>query len=114
MSAVVKLSPKMPGDFEMNGLDSIAEELVEDPKTLRMGVVWFDTAKTTVDTDTGDHVPTIRFRRFEPLGEADTVSGQIREAVSAAIEKRTGRTPIPFDIVEVTEDYRSGNLLDEE
>ena len=111
MSAIVKLGSKMPGDFETNGLDQQAPDLIEDPKALRIGVVWYDCAKVTVDTDTGSEIPTIRVRRFEPLGEADEVSQAIRDAVATAMEDRTGRTPLPFDIVTVTEE-RYSNTLD--
>lgn len=103
MSAVVKLASGMPGDFEMNGVDAMNAELVDDPKTLRMAVVWFDVKEVKVDTDSGDHVPTIRVRRIEPLGNADAVTTTVKEEVAKAIEARTGRTPVPFDIVEVTE-----------
>lgn len=103
MSAVVKLASGMPGDFEMNGVDAMNAELVDDPKTLRMAVVWFDVKEVKVDTDSGDHVPTIRVRRIEPLGNADDVTTTVKEEVGKAIEARTGRTPVPFDIVEVTD-----------
>lgn len=110
MSAVVKLSTKLPGDFETNGLDAHVEDLVENPETLRLAVVWFDTQKVVVDTDSGNHIPTVRVRRFEPLGEADDVSAAIRDAVQAAVQKRTGRTPIPFDVAEVLEGHDPDQL----
>lgn len=103
MSAVVKLSSKMPADAEMNGLDQQAQTLLDEPKSLRVACVWFDVQKVTVDTDSGAQVPTVRLRRFEPLGEADDVSKAIREAVGVAIQERTGRAPIPWDIVEVVD-----------
>lgn len=110
MSAIVKLSSKMPADVETNGLDQQAEALIEEPKTLRLGVVWYDTLKTVIDTDTAEHIPTVRIRRFEPLGDADDVSKAIRKEVEEAMERRTGRTPIPWDIVEVTEERFSDTL----
>lgn len=110
MSAVVKLSSKLPGDFEVNGIDALAADLTDNPKNVRIGVIWFDTARVVVDTDTGEHVPTIRVRRIEPLGDADEVSEAIRDAVGVAMEKRTGRTPIPFDVVAITEEAWSDSL----
>lgn len=110
MSEAVKLSSKMPGDFETNGVDAMAGDLVEDPKTLRAALVWFDVAKIGVNVDTGDHIPLIRVRRIEPLGAADDVSKAIRKEVEAAMEKRTGRTPIPWDVVEITEERYSDTL----
>lgn len=114
MSATVRLSSKLPGDFEVNGLDQHVQELIDDPKTLRIAVVWLDTQKVTVDTDSGAEVPTIRIRRIEPLGDADDVSNEIRKAVAVAMEKRTGRTPLPFDIVEVTEERYSDTLPEDD
>ena len=100
MSAKVKLSTKLPGDEETNGLDSIAEKLVKDPETIRVAIVWLDVAKVTVETDTHAHVPTVRVRRVEPLGDVDDVSKAIRELVDTAVEERTGQTPLPFDVTD--------------
>lgn len=101
MSASVKLSSKLPGDFETNGVDSIAGRLVDEPDQLRCAVVWFDVRHVTVDTDSGDHIPTIRVRRIEPIGDVGDVSAAVQQLVAGAVEQRTGRKPLPFDIVEV-------------
>lgn len=111
MSAVVKLASKMPGDFEMNGLDALAEDLIHDGKQLRAAFVVFDVQKVTEDVDTGDQVPTVRVRRFEPLGKADEISQAIRDTYTAAVEQRTGRVALPLDIVEVVD---QGTLDDED
>lgn len=103
MSAVVKVGSKMPANKEMNGLDAQQQDLVEDPKELRCALVWYDTGKITVDPDTGEQVPTIRLRRFEPVA-VETVKSAIWETLQQAIQKRTGQPAIPLDIVEVTED----------
>jgi len=105
MSAIVKISPKLPGDAETNGLDSSAADLIAEPKAIRVGVLWYDVHHVTVDTDSGAHIPTIRLRRFEPLGNSEDVPQAIREAVAEAMEERTGRTPLPFEIVTVSEEY---------
>lgn len=110
MSAVVKLSSKLPGDFETNGLDQHTEWLQENPKKLLVAAVWLDVQRIVVDTDTGEHIPTVRVRRIEPLGETGEVSDLMVKVIQAAVEKRTGRTPIPFDIAEVTEDRHSDAL----
>lgn len=100
MSDKVKLSTKLPGDEETNGLDSLAEQLVKDPETIRVAIVWLDVVKVTNETDTHKQIPTVRVRRVEPLGDVDDVSKAIRELVDAAVEERTGRTPLPFDVTE--------------
>lgn len=103
MSAAVKLGSKLPGQTEINGVDSIALELVEDPETIRLAIVYFDVSHTTHDTDTGDDVPTIRVRRFEPIGTIDNAPTSLQKLVGEAFEKRTGRKPIPFGIASAEE-----------
>jgi hypothetical protein len=112
MSNAVKLGSKLPADFEMNGLDAQAEALVLDPLKLRCAVVWYDAPTATTDAEKGTTVPKVQFRRFEPLGDADDVSTAIRAEVEKAIEKRTGRQPIPWDITEMTEENRLSDTLD--
>lgn len=114
MSAAVKIGPKLPADFEMNGLDAQAEDLVAEPLTLRCAVVWYDSPTALVDAEKGTTVPKIQFRRFEPLGDADDVSTAIRAEVEKAIEKRTGRQPIPWDITELTDEHKLSDTLPED
>ena len=109
MSAVVKLSTKLPGDHETNGLDALAKDLVDSPDTIRLAVVWLDVSKVTVETDSGSHIPTVRVRRIEPLGDVGDVSDALRKLVDEAQEQRTGRTPLPLDVVEVED--TTGGLL---
>lgn len=103
MSAFVKLSTQLPGDPETNGVDALVDALVSDPRTIRYAVVWFDVSKVTEVTDTDENVPTIRVRRIEPIGVASHVAPEIAEVVAVAVEERTGRRAIPFEIVEVGE-----------
>lgn len=110
MSAVVKLSSKLPGDFETNGIDAQAQELLDRPKDLVVAVVWLDVQKILEDVDSGEQVPVIRVRRIEPLGEVGAVSQAIRDSVQEAVAKRTGRSPIPFDIAEVVEGHDPDQL----
>lgn len=114
MSAFVRLSSKLPGDPETNGVDAIAEALVGNPETIRYGVVWFDVVKVTEETDTGDNIPTIRVRRIEPLGQAKAVDPRIADVVAEAVEERTGRSAMPFEIVTVDHEEDPDQLtLDE-
>lgn len=94
MSETVRLSSKLAADDDLNGLDAWA-------KTLRAGtpliaVVALDCPRITINTETGDEIPTARVRWIEPLGELHDVPPTVRDAVQAARETRTGRTPIPF------------------
>lgn len=114
MSAQVKLGSKLPADFEMNGLDAQAKELVDDPLTLRCAVVWYDAPTAAVDNEKGTTVPKVQFRRFEPLGDADEVTNAIKAEVNKAIAARTGRAPVPWDITEITEEHKLGETLPED
>lgn len=98
MSAAVKLGSKLPGETEINGVDAIALELVEDPETIRVALVYFDVSHTTHDTDSGDDVPTIRVRRFEPIGTLEDAPTSVREVMADAFAARTGRKAIPWEI----------------
>jgi hypothetical protein len=110
MSAVVKLSSKLAGDFEVNGLDQTVTDLLERPKQLRVAVVWYDVKAIVEDVATSEHVPTIQVRRIEPLGDSGDVTDAIKKHVNDAIAKRTGRQPIPWDIVEVVEGHDPDQL----
>jgi hypothetical protein len=96
----VKLSGKLPGDLETNGLDQMVEELTVSPDTIRHALIWFDVSKVTDDIDAGTHIPTVRVRRIEPLGDADQVSAEVRKLAMARSEERLGRTPLPFDSID--------------
>lgn len=104
MSATVKLSSKLPGEVDINGVDYLVDDLVKDPETIRVGVVFFDVVKVIDDIDAGTHIPTIRIRRLEPIGDVNNAPDSIRKLVDEAVETRTGRKALPFDQVEV-EDY---------
>lgn len=110
MSAIVKLSPKMPGDAEINGLDAHSAELLADPEAMLVAVVYLDVAKVIEDIDAGTRVPTVRIRRIEPLGAIADVPQAVRDAVAEAESERTGRSPIPFETVEAGEGAHSEPL----
>lgn len=113
MSAITKLSTKLPGDETINGLDSWSSWLEDNPTDLLVAVVYLDVQKVTIDTDTKDHIPTVRVRRIEPLGPVTGVSETVRKAVAAAESERTGRSALPFEIVDAGE-YAHGDTLPDE
>lgn len=99
MSAVAKLRAKLPGNPDINGLDAIAADLLSSPEKVRCAFIWYDVSQILEDVATGNHVPTIEVRRFEPIGDAESVPTEIREAVAAMADKRLGKQALPFDQV---------------
>ena len=100
MSNTVKLSAKLAGDDDLNGLDSLAQAMTDEPKTVRVAVVWFDCSKIVDDTDDDTRVPYARIRRFEPVGLAENMPEGLRSLVEQAAEERTGKAPLPYNSVD--------------
>jgi hypothetical protein len=103
MSATVRLSSKLPGDDDINGVDDTVEDLLAEPRTIRLGLVWYDVAKITSETDTGDDVPTIRLRRFEPLATLKDVPPDLAKVIAKVIEERTGTVALPINVYDGAE-----------
>ncbi len=103
MSDTVKLSSRLPGDPEINGLDARADELLSDPEELLVAIVYLDCGRAIENFDEGTRVPVARVRRIEPLGGLADVPQAVRDAMAAAESERTGRPAIPFGTVEVGE-----------
>lgn len=97
MSALVTLSSKLPGDDEINGLDSLASDLAANPDQVICAIVWFDVPKVTRNTEEGTTVPTVRARRVEPIGTVDKVPKAVIDLAVKLQEQRIGREPLPFD-----------------
>ncbi len=100
MSAVVKLSGVLAGDDEFNGLDATADELLDQPTKLRVGIVVYDVRNIVENIDEDTRVPVVRLRKFEPLGAVGEVPDAITMAIAAAHERRTGRTALPLDVLD--------------
>lgn len=104
MSAVVRLAGRLPGDIEINGLDSIADELCARPDDVVVALVWFDVSKVTRDVDSHTDVPTVRVRRVEPLGGVADIASSLTAMAEKAFEERTGRKALPFDQLELDDE----------
>lgn len=99
MSALVKLSSKLPGDEEINGLDAIAEKLQEE--TTIVALVWISPREVRRVIATGNKVPVVEIRRIEPLGEPSDLPTELVQMALDQQAQRTGRTPLPVDQVTV-------------
>ena len=113
---MTKLNSSLPkGDG--NGLDSLARDLISEPAKVHIVIALIDCRSITTETDTGDIEPTARIRRVEAISDDDkaTVALMMRRA----LERRTGKTVLPFDLEEDVRaafgnvDPQTGEILDE-
>lgn len=110
MSNNVRLASTIPpASEEMNGLDSIAKSLIEDPLTPRVIMAVVNAPKSVVNAEAGTQFPKLNIIRVEPLGLLGDVSEQLREAMLRAAEARTGKAPLPLDQVEVVREPTLGD-----
>jgi len=103
MSEKIALSSKLPGEPDINGLDALHDAIINDPERVVVAIVWLDCPKITKEIGpTGSSErPTMRVRRIEPIGEPEELPAELVRLVQAAQEQRTGKIPLPIDVVEV-------------
>lgn len=94
---MTKLAGSLPGG-DANGLTAIARDLIDSPHDVHVVVALVDCKRTTTDNDTGEIVPTARIRRIEVIGENDR--DLAAKMMRRALEERTGKTVLPFDLEE--------------
>lgn len=94
---MTKLTSGLPkGDG--NGLDALARDLIDNPRDVHVVVALVDCKKTTTDNDDGTVEPTARIRRIEAITDEDKELAA--KMLRRALEKRTGKTVLPFDLEE--------------
>ena len=85
---------------EFNGLDRIAQELVDQPHGTRYAVVAFEVKRVTDEVDEGVKIPTAQIAHIEPV-DADDL--RVREILAERYQDRTGKSldgdPTLFDEV---------------
>lgn len=91
----VKLGGKLP-DGEKNGLNLIASQLCDNPDRVHVAIVLLDCKSVTVDTDTGDTVPTARVRRVEIVRREDLPAAQ--KLIRRSLQGRSGETVLPLEM----------------
>ena len=89
------LSPTLPKDSDANGLNGLNRALIADPEQEHLIVAWIDCKSVTTDTDTGSSEATARILRVEAVNTADV--DDATTMLRHALEKRTGKTVLPFD-----------------
>ncbi len=83
---------------EADGLASLARRLIDTPEDIHVVVMLVDCKKISTDIDTGDIEPTARIRRIEAVLPED--HPQAQKMLRRSLEKRTGKTVLPYDLEE--------------
>lgn len=94
---MTKLNTGLPKG-EGNGLGAIARTLIDDPQRVNVVIALVDCKSITTDNDTGEIIPTARIRRIEPITDDD--KDVAAKMLRRAMERRTGKTVLPFDLEE--------------
>lgn len=105
MSKLIALSSKLPGNEDINGLDSLHDSLVENDQQVICAIVWFDVPTSVKDNEAKTVRPTLRIRRVEPFGSAEKVPSAVIDLAAQLMEARTGRVALPFTQLEGREDH---------
>ena len=94
---MTKLASSLPGG-DANGLTAIARQLIDTPHDVHVVIGLVDCKRITTDMDNGEIVPTARIRRIEVIGKNDI--DLAAKMMRRALEERTGKTVLPFDLEE--------------
>lgn len=94
---MTRLAGSLPGG-DANGLIAIARQLIDNPHEVHVVLALVDCKSSKVDHDNGEIVPTARIRRIEVIGNQDRDLAQ--KMMRRALEERTGKTVLPFDLEE--------------
>lgn len=96
----VKISSKLPGEYEKNGLDSNLQHRVESVPGRVAVIALLETTKRTENYEKDDSVDyTLSIVEIEPLARNDYAKTVERLAVLR--EQRTGKKRLPFDDKEI-------------
>lgn len=96
MSSTIRLASGLP-EGDKNGLPSIADALVEDPKGLHVAIVLLDAGRLITSVDDDSTLPVARIRAIEPIAQGPDAD-ELRRLLRRAVEKRTGQTELPLDL----------------
>lgn len=94
---MTKLTSSLPGG-DANGLVAIARALIDNPHEVHVIVGLVDCKSIKTDNDSGEIEPTARIRRIEVIGDRD--KDLAAKMMRRALEERTGKTVLPFDLEE--------------
>lgn len=97
MSALIKLSSKLPGDVETNGLEDLYQQMLADPKKVICAIAWIVPTQIAKKTETGEEIITVEMRRVEPISIVEKTPAEVQALAAKLYEDRTGMNPLPFE-----------------
>lgn len=89
-----KIASQLPKSAR-NGLDTIAQELIDAPDTTRYIVAAVSTGEIKTDMDTGEMTATVRVRAIEPM-TSELDAKQAKQLLERSYQRRTEGDTIPF------------------
>lgn len=98
----VKMSAQLTrAQREFNGLDRIADQLIDQPRGTRYAVVAYEVKRVTDEIDEGVEIPTVQISHIEPVDGSD--ADRVRGILADRYHDRTGKSldgdPTLFDVV---------------
>lgn len=93
----LSVSGKLPDGDRAAGLLAQISELLDNPRAVRVGIVFYDVLKITETPGTGARVSTVQLRAFEPITPSDDVE-EMRRLLRRSVERRTGQPELPLDL----------------
>ena len=97
MSALIKLSSKLPGDVETNGLEGLYQQMLADPKKVICAIAWIVPTQIAKKTETGEEIITVEMRRVEPISIVEKTPAEVQALAAKLYEDRMGMNPLPFE-----------------
>jgi len=94
---LVRLSSKISGETETNGLDHWIGRLKTNPLEQVVVVAYMDVAKVVRDFDKAEEYPVLQVAAIEVMGTAVDAPPQVVDAFMAAHDKRLGGRQQPLD-----------------
>lgn len=97
----VKMSAQLTrAQREFNGLDRIADQLIDQPRGTRYAVVAYSVKRVTDEVDEGVEIPTVQISHIEPVDGVQ--ADRVRDILAERYADRTGKSlegdPTLFDV----------------
>lgn len=107
---MTKLTSALPKG-NSNGLDAIAQSLIDNPDHKHVVIAFVDCKSTKTDNDTGDTEATARIRRVEVIDPTDLP--RCEQIMRRALDRRMGGQTLPLELEDEITAVFGGLTFDE-